>query len=206
MNGDERGIELSHVDFTSINSTVLYLRGFGLYGPLVAFILFFVQGVAPIIPYMILAGAAGMLFGNWMGFCLAWSGAFAGALFLYYLSRFTARDYFIFRIRNRYDLDLRNLDEKSVFLILLICRIFPVVPTVIINVGAGISGVSWRVFASSSALGKIPWAIIYVALGNYFMKSRNMTVTLSIIALIFIISFAGIHFFRGRLPMRQHKF
>jgi uncharacterized membrane protein YdjX (TVP38/TMEM64 family) len=151
---------------------VVYIRGFGLYGPLVTFILFFVQGVAPIIPYMILAGAAGMLFGNWIGFWLAWSGAFAGALFLYCLSRFVARDYFILKIRNRYDLDLRNLDEKRAFIILLVCRIFPVVPTVAINVGAGISGVSLPVFASSSALGKIPWAIIYVALGNYlYLKS-----------------------------------
>jgi len=189
-----------HMDFTSIDSTVLYLKSFGIYGPLVAFILFFIQAVAPIIPYVIFAGAAGMIYGNFIGFLLAWLGAVAGAWFLYWLSKRMGSNLFISKIQKRYDFDIQSIDDKYIFWVLLICRIFPVVPTPIINIGSGLGGVSPQIFISSSAIGKIPWAIIYVALGNYLMESRNISNTLTIIGIILIASFAGICYFRRLLP------
>jgi len=194
-----------HMDFTSIDSTVLYLKSFGVYGPLAAFVLFFVQAVAPIVPYVIIAGAAGMIYGNFIGFLLAWTGAVAGAYFLYWISKRTGSSHFISKIQKRYDFDISSIDEKYIFWVLLICRIFPVVPTPIINIGSGLGNVSPKVFVSSSALGKIPWAIIYVALGNYFMESKNISNTLTIIGVIFIASFAGIAYFRRMLPKYRAK-
>lgn len=196
-------LNLSAVDFTNVQSTVAYINSFGIYGPTVAFILFVVQAAAPIIPYVIIAGAAGMIYGYLNGFLLAWSGALAGACILFWLSKSVARDFFVDHLKNKYDFDLRNIDERHVFWILLICRIFPVVPTVIINVGSGISGVSNWTFISSSALGKLPWAVIYVALGDYLMKSHNLTGTLTIVMAIFLFSLLGIYFFRQRLPFRH---
>lgn len=194
-----------HMDFTSIDSTVLYLKNFGVYGPLAAFALFFVQAVAPIVPYVIFAGAAGMIYGNFIGFLLAWSGAVAGASFLYWISKRTGSSLFISKIQKRYDFDISSIDEKYIFWVLLICRIFPVVPTPIINIGSGLGKVSTKVFVGSSALGKIPWAIIYVALGNYFMESKNISNTLTIIGVIFITSFVGISYFRRMLPRYRAK-
>lgn len=189
-----------HMDFTSIDSTVQYLKSFGIYGPLVAFLLFFIQAVAPIIPYVIFAGAAGMIYGKFIGFWLAWLGAVAGAWFLYYISRKMGGNLFIAKIQKRYDFDIKSIDDRYIFWVLLICRIFPVVPTPLINIGSGLGGVSPQIFISSSAIGKIPWAIIYVALGNYFMESKNISNTLTIIGIIIIVSFAGIYCFRRLLP------
>lgn len=170
-----------------------------------AFILFFIQAVAPIIPYMIIAGAAGMVFGYLGGFMLAWLGALAGAWFLYWLSKTLARDYFISLIKDKYDFDLKNIDSRRLFTILLISRIFPVVPTPIINIGSGISGVSLKTFIISSGLGKLPWAIIYVALGNYLMTSGNLKATLAIVAIILVVSFIGMHHYGKQLPLRRHR-
>ncbi len=189
-----------HVDFTSIDSTVIYLKSFGIYGPLVAFVLFFIQAVAPIVPYVIFAGAAGMIYGNVIGFLLAWTGAVAGAWFLYWISKRMGSNLFIEKIRKRYDFDIQSLNGKYIFWVLLMSRIFPVVPTPIINIGSGLGGVSPIIFLSSSAIGKIPWALIYVALGNYFMESRDISNTLTMIGLIFIISFIGIYYCRKLLP------
>jgi len=189
-----------HIDFTSIDSTVLYLKSFGVYGPLVAFVLFFIQAVAPIIPYVIFAGAAGMIWGNFIGFLLAWIGAVAGAWFLYWFSKRMGGNLFIRKIQKRYDFDITSIDDRYIFWVLLVCRIFPVVPTPIINIGSGLGGVSLRVFLSSSAIGKIPWAIIYVALGNYFIHSKNLSNTLTIIGLIILVSFIGIFYFRRLMP------
>lgn len=144
-----------------------------------------------------------MIYGYLEGFFLAWIGALVGACILFWLSKSVARDFFIDHLKDKYDFDLKSVDETHVFWILFVCRIFPIVPTVLINVGCGIGGVSNFIFISSSALGKLPWAIIYVALGDYFMKSHDITGTLTIIGAIFILSFVGMHYFRQRLPFRH---
>lgn len=144
-----------------------------------------------------------MVYGYVKGTLLAWLGALAGACILFFLSKYVARDFFVERLRNKYDFDLQDFDGRHIFWILLVCRIFPVVPTTLINVGSAISGVSNLIFISSSALGKLPWAIIYVALGNYFMKSHDIMGTLSIIGGIFLVSFIGVGFFRQRLPFHH---
>lgn len=189
-----------HMDFTSIDSTVLYLKSFGAYGPMIAFMLFFIQAIAPIIPYVIFAGAAGMIYGNVIGFLLAWIGAVAGAWFLYWISKRMGSNLFMQKIQKRYDFDLNSIDDKYIFWVLLVSRIFPVVPTPIINIGSGLGGVSPKIFISSSAIGKIPWAIIYVALGNYFMESKNVSNTLTIMGIIIIGSFVGIYYCRRLFP------
>lgn len=189
-----------HFDFSSIDTTVLYLKSFGIYGPVAAFILFFLQAVAPIIPYVIFAGAAGMIYGNLVGFLLAWIGAIAGAWWLYWFSGKVAGNRLIVKVQQRYDFDLTRIDNRYIFRVLLACRIFPVVPTPIINIGSALAGVTPKIFLSSSAIGKLPWAFIYVALGNYLMKSKNISNTLTIIGLILLISLLGITFFRRMLP------
>lgn len=146
-----------------------------------------------------------MIFGFVEGTLLAWLGALVGACILFFLSKSVARDFFVERLRNKYDFDLQNMDQRHVFWILFICRAFPIVPTTLINVGSAISGVSNLVFISSSALGKLPWAIVYVCLGNYFMESRDITGTLTIIGAIFLISFIGMGYFRRRIPIRRRS-
>ncbi|MGE5389998.1 MAG: TVP38/TMEM64 family protein [Deltaproteobacteria bacterium] len=194
---------LSAADFSSIQSTVNYINSFGIYGPTVTFVLFVIQAIAPIVPYVIIAGAAGMIYGYFTGFFLAWSGALVGACILYWLSKSVARDFFIDHLKDKYDFDLKSVDEAHVFWILFICRIFPVVPTVLINIGSGIGGVSNTTFIISSALGKLPWAIIYVALGDYFMKSHDITGTLTIIGVIFLVSIICMRLLRQRMPFRH---
>lgn len=193
-------LDLNGVDFSSVDSTVSYLQSFGLFSSAVAFLLFFVQAMAPIIPYMILAGAAGMVFGKVYGFLLAWLGALTGAFCLYEISKRLGSQAFLSRIERKYHFDLQSIDDRYIFWVLLICRIFPVVPTPIINIGSGIGGVSTKVFLSSSAIGKIPWAFIYVALGNYFIQSKNLNTTLLIIAGILVFSFVGINIARKKMP------
>ncbi|MBP1761264.1 MAG: hypothetical protein H6Q64_806 [Firmicutes bacterium] len=187
-------------DFSSIDSTVHYLRSFGIYGPLVAFLLFFLQAIAPIIPYIIFAGAAGMVFGKWIGFLLAWFGAIAGAWFLYWISDKIAGNLLVVKLQQRYDFDLNKIDNRHIFWVLLASRIFPVVPTPIINIGSALAGVSPKIFLSSSIIGKMPWAFVYVALGNYLMQTKNISNTLTFIGLILLVSFLGIHYFRKLLP------
>lgn len=193
------------IDFKSIESAVIYLHSFGIYGPLVAFILFFIQAIAPIIPYIIIAGAAGMIFGNFVGFLLAYIGALAGACFVYWLTKVLGGNMLVNRVRDKYEFDLTNVNQKHVFWVLLISRIFPMVPTPIINIGSGLGGVPFGIFFISSVLGKLPWAIIYVVLGNYLLDSKDIVNTITIAALLLAISAAGIYYYRDRIPIHKKK-
>ncbi len=167
--------------------------------------MFFIQAIVPIIPYAILAGAAGIIYGKTTGFFMAWSSAMAGTLCIYLLAKYTGIK-FIQRVTKKpYQLNFENMNGKTIFLLLLIIRVFPVVPTPVINIGSGLSGVPLGIFASSSALGMIPWAIIYVALGDYFHRSHNITNTLAILGAILIIIIIGISYFRKRINITANS-
>ena len=58
----------------TVETAIKYITSFQALAPLVTLGLFFIQAVLPVFPYMILAGAAGMVFGFWKGFVLAWVG------------------------------------------------------------------------------------------------------------------------------------
>lgn len=145
-----------------------------------------------------------MIYGKVLGFFLAWIGALLGAIFLYSISR-PGSKFFISKISSYYQYDLGNIDEKRVFGVLLISRIFPIVPTPIINIGSGLSRVSFKTFSLSSALGKLPWAFVYVALGDYLIKSENIFGTISIVLVILVVSVLGISYYRKQMPFRSIK-
>ncbi len=145
-----------------------------------------------------------MIYEPALGFFLAWSGALIGAVFLYGISK-PGSKFFISKINSKYQYDLRNIDEKHIFRVLLISRIFPVVPTPIINIGSGLSGVSFRIFTLSSALGKLPWALLYVLLGDYLIKTQNISTTIVIILGVCVFSVWGIRHYKNRLPLRSNR-
>jgi uncharacterized membrane protein YdjX (TVP38/TMEM64 family) len=178
----------------------------GVYGPLAISLMFFVQAILPLVPYAILAGVAGIIFGKWLGIFIAWIGALAGTLSIYLLARYTGTGFFQPWLKRKYSLNLKDMDLKTLFLLLLSVRIFPVLPTPLINIGSGLSGVPPAVFIASSALGMMPWAIAYVALGDYFNRSRNLGLSLAILGILLIIFLSGVYYLRKRVRFLEgHK-
>ncbi|NLG32628.1 MAG: VTT domain-containing protein, partial [Syntrophomonadaceae bacterium] len=94
-------------------------------------------------------------------------------------------------------------NTKYLFLILLLARVFPVVPTPVINIGSGITGVPFNIFAPATALGTMPVALVYVCLGDYLMESRNVETTLYLLGLVLTVVLIGIFYFRRRLHINK---
>lgn len=142
------------------------VQAWGWWGRLAVFALALLQGSLPVIPFFLLASGAGLAYGFWQGAVLVWSGAVLGCLFPFYLARslgyqwataFLARQGWHFRARPAFG-----------FMAVLTGRLFPVVPSSVINVLAGLSPISAVVFLSATALGKLPWTLMYVGLGRFF--------------------------------------
>lgn len=174
-----------------------YLKEFGFFAPFIALALFILQAALPIFPYIVLAAAGGLLFGFKTGFLLSWTGALIGACLAYWVCRYTAADWTRDFVKKRFKYDIDKMDSGLAFWSILLARIVPVVPTPAINAAAAVTGVSFWNFFFSSALGKIPTAILYTGLGISLFKSKDIKLTLILLGLIILLAAAG-HFYSKR--------
>jgi uncharacterized membrane protein YdjX (TVP38/TMEM64 family) len=172
---------------SSFNDLIAHINQFGIFAPLVAFILFTLQAFLPIFPYVILATAGGILFGFKLGFLLAWLGALTGACLAYWLCRLLGNTRFMLRYYGLMGYDVRKLNSTLAFWTIVITRILPVVPTPLINVAAALGGVSFPNFFASSALGKIPTAVLYTGLGLALFNAKDIHTVLLIIGLTLLV-------------------
>ena len=170
---------------------VQYVSQFGLWAPLIAFALFTIQAMFPVVPYLIIAAVGGLLFGFKMGAFLAWAGALTGACLTYWLIKMLGYKSFLKWFYHSRGYDLRRLNSSIAFWTLVIARIIPVIPTPMINAGAALGGVSFLTFLGSSAIGKIPTAVLYTGLGLAVFNARDVKSALIILALALVILIFG---------------
>lgn len=168
-----------------------YIKDFGIWAPAIAFLLFLVQAALPIFPYIILATIGGLLFGFKLGVFLAWSGALAGACVAYWISRMVAADWLIDKLEIRFGYNIREMDSELAFWSIVLARCIPVIPTPLINVVAALGGVNFGTFFFSSAIGKIPTAILYTGLGICLFSTKDVKLAIIILVLIILLAVAG---------------
>lgn len=175
------------MEFSTINSVIAYINGFGIFAPIVAFILFMIQAILPVFPYVILTAAGGILFGFKLGFFLSWLGALTGACVAYWICRLLGYSQFLQRFYARTGYDVRQLDSSMAFWTIVVARIIPVVPTPLINIAAALGGVSFPNFFASSAIGKIPSAVLYTGLGLALFNAKNVHTALIILGVTLLV-------------------
>lgn len=185
--------------FSNISYVSSYLKDFGVLAPAVAFGLFVAQAALPVFPYLILAAVGGLLFGFKMGALIAWAGALTGASLAYWVVRLSSSDWLINKIEDKYNYSLRNINGEMAFWTIVLARIIPVVPTPLINVVAAVSGVSFRNFLFSSAIGKIPTAVLYTGLGVFLFDAQDIKVSLIIIGAIIALIIIGRLLTKGKI-------
>lgn len=191
----------------NVNTVIAYVKTFGVMAPMVAFGLFVVQAALPVFPYIILAAAGGILFGFKLGFLLSWSGALAGATVAYWVCRLVAADWAERKIKQRFGYDIKRTDGRLAFWSIVVARIVPVIPTPIINAAAAVGGVSFWNFFFSSAIGKIPSAVLYTGLGLALFRTQDIKLALLIIAAIIALAVFGRYYAKDRIfktPSRHH--
>lgn len=178
-------------NLNNISMLSIYVRQFGVLAPLIAFFLFVIQAALPVFPYIILATVGGILFGFEKGVILSWSGALVGACLAYWICRLVGSEWVIEKIRSHFGYDLRTMDSELAFWSIVVARVIPVVPTPLINAVAALSGVSFWNFFFSSALGKIPSAVLYTGLGICLFNTKDIKLALLILLIIIALAIVG---------------
>ena len=162
--------------FTSEKEMKIFLKGFGIFAPIVFVLVQIVQVIIPILP-----GAVGCLFGvvffgPVLGFVYNYVGICAGSIIVFALGR-TYGKKFVMKMTgekffNKY---VKYLDSKRGFNKVFAVLIFlPVAPDDFLCYLAGLSNMTYKKYIMIILLGK-PASIFLYSLGldlvfNYFMK------------------------------------
>ncbi|WHY69193.1 TVP38/TMEM64 family protein [Neobacillus sp. SuZ13] len=158
---------------------------------LVAICVFF-----PVIPFPVLAGTIGAVFGTSQGMIISLTGAMAGTMAFFFLSRYGFRDYAQEKLMNYPK--VQEYDEflnKNSFVAILTCRLIPIIPAPVVNIVCGLSHVKWLTFFTASFIGKIPNILLLSYAGALFSSNKLYSFGLYgvYLVIIFIINFIIIY-------------
>jgi len=175
---------IEHGDIAALSQ---YLRSFGVgWGICVTLVLFVVMTFTIVFPFVILSGAAGIVFGLFWGIVISWTGEVLGALAMFAFARYFFRSTVAGWVcKSPY---LKQVDDYSAangFKALLIARLLPLAPSGIITAVAAISRISFRDFILATVLGKLPPVVIKVLVGHDIaFAGENMTRLIVVLGLV----------------------
>ena len=132
-------------------------------------------------PAELVAMAAGMSFGIVWGTVLTWTGAMAGGLIAFGLSRAFGRPFVAGILAPKHMARIDNWSNATGISALIVARLIPVIAFNLINYAAGLTRVTWWRFTWTMALGILPMTVLMVVMGNQ-MRQPTMTDWLMLIA------------------------
>lgn len=177
---------LSMVDIPAAREFIL---SFGIWAPIISFILMMLQSLIAPLPAFILTFANAGIFGWIKGALLSWSSAMAGAALCFAISRVYGRG-FVEKLTSRSA--LKQVDiffERYGKFAVLVARLLPFVSFDIVSYAAGLTSMGFWEFFWATGLGQLPATIIYSYVGGMLVGSVKTFVfaLLSLFALSIII-------------------
>lgn len=154
-----------------------------------AFIALYAVLMVVVFPASILTAAAGLLFGTLWGTALSVVGATAGALAAFTIGRRLGRRE-VERIAGRRITALDGWLERNGLAAILYLRLIPVVPFSPLSYAAGVSALGRRDYLIGTAVGIIPGAFAYAALGGSLDDPASPQF-LGAVALVVALAIAG---------------
>jgi uncharacterized membrane protein YdjX (TVP38/TMEM64 family) len=160
----------------------------------VAILVFF-----PVVPYIVLAGMIGSVFGIWLGTVISLIGIGLGMMIMFMLSRYGFQDWTQSYLKKFPKIqEYESLFEQNAFIGILLARVIPVIPSPIINIISGVSKVKWATFLSASVLGKLPAIFIFTIAGNLMGAQKWISIV------IYVVYFLIIAILTARKIQKRH--
>lgn len=143
-----------------------YILGFGIWAPVVSFLLMILQSVAAPLPAFIITFANAGLFGWVKGAILSWVSSMAGAALCFYIAKFYGRTVVI-KLTGKYALEsVDAFFERYGKHTILIARLLPFISFDIVSYAAGLTSMSFFSFFIATGIGQLPATIIYSYIGG----------------------------------------
>ena len=158
---------------------------------LVAICVFF-----PVIPFPVLAGMIGAVFGTAQGLVISLTGAMVGTTAFFFLSRYGFRDFAQEKlIKYPKVQEYEQFLNKNSFIAILTSRVIPIIPAPVVNTICGLSQVKWLTFFTASIIGKIPNILLLSYAGASFSTNKLYSFGLygAYMITIFLLNFVIIY-------------
>jgi uncharacterized membrane protein YdjX (TVP38/TMEM64 family) len=127
----------------------------------------------PVIPFPVLAGVIGGVFGTTQGVIVSLTGAMAGTMGFFFLCRYGFRDYAQSKLMKYPKVqEYEDFLNRNSFVAILTCRLIPIIPAPVVNILCGLSNVNWLIFFTASTIGKIPNILILSYAGASFSSNK----------------------------------
>jgi uncharacterized membrane protein YdjX (TVP38/TMEM64 family) len=139
-----------------------------------------VLALFPVIPYPVVGGVLGAAFGPVLGTLLTWLGSLIASLLMFLFVRYGYQEWGS-KVLQKYDRigKVNVMFERNAFLTILFARLALIIPSVVINIYAALSRVSFLSYAAASSLGKIPAMLLVVMIGDSLLSGpRNIVISL----------------------------
>jgi uncharacterized membrane protein YdjX (TVP38/TMEM64 family) len=169
------GLEvLSKVDVQAVKE---YILGFGVWAPVVSFMLMILQSVVAPLPAFIITFANAGLFGWIPGAILSWSSAMAGAVLCFYIAKFFGRNT-VEKLTSKAALEgVDKFFGRYGKYAILIARLLPFISFDIVSYGAGLTSMSFWAFFVATGIGQLPATIVYSYIGGMLTGTAKTFVT-----------------------------
>jgi uncharacterized membrane protein YdjX (TVP38/TMEM64 family) len=182
-----------------------YIRSFGAMAVVITILLFVITTFTVVFPFMILSGAAGIVFGLFWGTVISWMGELLGAVAMFFLARYFFREWVAGKIANTpYLKQVDDYSAKNGFKVLLIARLMPLAPSEIITAVASISSISFKHFFWGTFIGKLPPVIIKVLLGHDLVYADENMFRLGFIIFLVVLLYVVV-WWRKRKKRQEDK-
>ncbi|MFA7078823.1 MAG: TVP38/TMEM64 family protein, partial [Syntrophomonas sp.] len=164
---------LSMVD---VDAAKGYILSFGIWAPMVSFLLMVFQSLLAPLPAFIITFANAGLFGWIKGAILSWSSAMVGAALCYAIARIYGRTV-VEKITTRAALkEVDKFFEKYGKWAVLVARLLPFVSFDVVSYAAGLTAMGFWEFIWATGLGQLPATIIYSYVGGVLTGSARTMV------------------------------
>ncbi|MCK1994131.1 TVP38/TMEM64 family protein [Peribacillus muralis] len=152
---------------------------------IVTFVLMFVQNSFTIIPLILLLTINVAIFGFLYGYLWSWLTSVAASGLIFY----AARNWFQELLSKKLGKKWKDNVEEHGFMYVFTGRIFPLIPTSLINLAAGVSSVTFKDFLLATALGNLIY-FFFLSLIPYGLLTVEMNqYSLAALALLFLLLF-----------------
>lgn len=180
-----------YLSMLNLESLKQYILSFGIWAPIISFILMILQSVAAPLPAFLITFANAALFGWVKGALLSWTSAMAGAALCFYIARFLGRDT-VEKLTSKFAID--SVDEffnKYGKHTILIARLLPFISFDLVSYAAGLTSMSFISFFIATGIGQIPATIIYSYVGDMLTGGAKLMMmgilTLSAISVLLYV-------------------
>ena len=165
---------LSNMDVDLVRG---YILGFGIWAPIVSFLLMIFQSVVAPLPAFIITFANASLFGWVYGAILSWSSAMVGAALCFYIARFLGRAA-VEKLTSRTALEkVDHFFNQYGKYAIIIARLLPFISFDIVSYAAGLTSMGFWPFFIATGIGQLPATLVYSYIGGMLTGTTKMFVT-----------------------------